>query len=153
LTEHAFKVLPYRGVGSGIPRALEQWPQIELIDDERGNQFSAVIQRPAAEWAASVATGSVTDQVTDPVSDPVTAPVTAPVDQLLLVLRDGPLPPSAIQKALGLKHRPTFRANYLYRALESGLIEMTIPDTPSSRLQKYRLTAKGQALLRAHVKD
>jgi len=68
-------------------------------------------------------------------------------------LADGPLSPSAIQKFLGLKHRPTFRANYLYRALEMGLIEMTIPDTPSSRLQKYRLTEAGQRLLRQMLGD
>lgn len=49
LTEHAFKLLPYRGLGSGIPRALGEWPRIELIDDVTGNQFSAVIARPAAE--------------------------------------------------------------------------------------------------------
>lgn len=37
LTEHAFRVLPYRGLGSGIPRALEEWPRIDLVDDVRGN--------------------------------------------------------------------------------------------------------------------
>ena len=46
LSEHAFRLLPYRGMGSGIPRALEEWPQIELIDDLRGNQFTARVQRP-----------------------------------------------------------------------------------------------------------
>lgn len=45
LTEHALHLLPYRGLGSGIPRVLKVWPQLALVDDVRGNQFSAVIQR------------------------------------------------------------------------------------------------------------
>lgn len=45
LASHAFYLLPYRGLGSGIPRATEVWPTIELIDDRRGNQFKVVIRR------------------------------------------------------------------------------------------------------------
>ncbi len=36
-----------------------------------------------------------------------------------------------------------FRDGYIRPALERGLIEMTIPDRPSSRLQRYRLTELG----------
>ncbi len=31
--------------------------------------------------------------------------------------------------------------------IQSGVLEMTLPDKPNSRLQKYRLTAKGGNLL------
>jgi len=33
--------------------------------------------------------------------------------------------------------------NYIQPAIELRLLEMTIPDKPNSRLQKYRLTKKG----------
>jgi predicted transcriptional regulator len=46
-------------------------------------------------------------------------------------------------KYLKLRHRPTFLYTYIQPALRLGLIEMTIPDKPNSRLQKYRLTEKG----------
>ena len=39
---------------------------------------------------------------------------------------------------LELKHRPTFRDNYLLPALELGYIDMTIPDKPNSSKQKYK---------------
>lgn len=45
--------------------------------------------------------------------------------------------------SLDLKHRPTFRKNYLHPALEAGLIEMTLPKTPNARNQKYRRRSKG----------
>jgi predicted HTH transcriptional regulator len=44
---------------------------------------------------------------------------------------------------------PTQSNNYLHPAMEQGLIEYTLPDKPNSRLQKYRLTPKGQQLLEA----
>jgi hypothetical protein len=37
--------LPYRGLGSDIPRAMAAWPKIELIDDRRGDQFKVIISR------------------------------------------------------------------------------------------------------------
>ncbi|MGQ0524737.1 MAG: Fic family protein, partial [Betaproteobacteria bacterium] len=48
---------------------------------------------------------------------------------------------------LGLRDDEHFRKAYLLPALEAGWVEMTIPDKPNSRLQKYRLTAAGQARL------
>jgi len=142
LSEHAFRLLPYRGMGSGIPRALGEWPQIELISEVSGNQFTARVQRPKAQWEAAG------EQATEQVEAPVTDPVTDPVVRLLQTLTAGPLAPSEIQQRLELKHRPTFRANYLRPALERHWIEPTLPDKPNSRLQQYRLTDKGRSVLK-----
>ena len=38
-------LLPYHGLGSGIKRALEQWPQIEFADDHDGCLFRVTVTR------------------------------------------------------------------------------------------------------------
>lgn len=75
---------------------------------------------------------------------PQVAPqVTPQVGDLLAVIQ-GEMGREALQMALGLSDRKSFRERYLKPALADGLIEMTIPDKPNSRLQKYRLTDKGR---------
>lgn len=51
-----------------------------------------------------------------------------------------------LQWALGLKDDEHFREANLQPALQAGLIDLTIPDKPTSRLQRYRLAEKGRAL-------
>jgi ATP-dependent DNA helicase RecG len=46
LTSYATKVLPYRGLGTGVLRALKEYPDIEFVDDRDGNLFRVVIKRP-----------------------------------------------------------------------------------------------------------
>jgi ATP-dependent DNA helicase RecG len=48
LASFAAKLLPYRGLGSGLLRALRAYPAIELIDDREGNLFKAIVTRAAA---------------------------------------------------------------------------------------------------------
>jgi len=38
-------LLPYRGLGSGIKRALEDWPDIDFTDDREGCLFTATVHR------------------------------------------------------------------------------------------------------------
>lgn len=42
-------VLPYRGLGSGIRRALDAWPEIGFVDDRDGCVFTATVRREARE--------------------------------------------------------------------------------------------------------
>lgn len=44
---------------------------------------------------------------------------------------------SQVMEKLGLKSKETFRKNYMNPALELGLVEMTVPDKPQSRNQRY----------------
>lgn len=52
LASFAAKLLPYRGLGSGLLRVIRAWPQIELIDDRAGNLFKAIVARPNVQRAA-----------------------------------------------------------------------------------------------------
>lgn len=49
-------------------------------------------------------------------------------------------------KLMHLKDRTKFRKKYLYPLLEFGAIQLTVPDKPKSKNQKYRLTEKGLQL-------
>ncbi|WP_303193036.1 HTH domain-containing protein, partial [uncultured Desulfovibrio sp.] len=42
-------LLPYHGLGSGIKRALKDWPDIEFVDDHDGCLFKATVRRKAPE--------------------------------------------------------------------------------------------------------
>ena len=81
---------------------------------------------------------AVTDQVGDQVTDQVA--------RLLAALQDGPKSTAELMAKLGLSHRPTFRNNYIRPAISAGLVEMTRPESPSARNQKYRITARGRGV-------
>ena len=74
----------------------------------------------------------------------MTAQVTA---QVAAFCRE-PQPAKAIMAELGLKHWKTFQANYLAPLMAMGVLERTIPEKPRSRLQRYRTTEQGLAMLK-----
>jgi ATP-dependent DNA helicase RecG len=49
LASFAFDLIPYRGIGSGIIRALQHYPDIEFINEVEIDQFKAIIKRSALE--------------------------------------------------------------------------------------------------------
>lgn len=113
-------------LGSGIPRILDAYnpDSFEFTD----NFLRLVL--PA------------TDLVTDLVTDPVTDLVTDSVKNLITVM-DKEYSITELMHFMKLSHKPNFRRNYLQPAIEQDIIELTIPEKPSSSNQKYRLTPKG----------
>ncbi len=109
------------------------------------------IEFPYAPEHVRPVTAQVAAQVTGQVAGEVTGEVTGEVADLLAVC-EGVMTRQQLQGALALKSEENFRQRYLMPALAAGLIGMTIPDKPTSRLQKYRLTAAGKALLAARSK-
>jgi len=85
--------------------------------------------------------------------DQITGEVAGEVMQLLLVLAKGAIIRADAQAALALKGQANFRKRHLGPALAAGLIEMTVPDKPRSRNQRYRLTALGRKVLAQQNED
>ena len=133
-----------------------------------GGQFVQTLWRPPAEVPAGV-TAPVTAQVTAEVaaqdkqlwdfmlrdisrvfqaaSAQVTAQVTAQVAAQVTLFCREPKSAREIMEHLQLKHWKTFQENYLNPLIQGELLERTIPDKPTSRLQKYHLTEKARSWL------
>jgi hypothetical protein len=105
-----------------------------LATSDKQGQSTAFIEFLLSALLQALQEVPGTDQVSDQVSDQVKT--------LLKCLGNRTLSALECMKKLGLAHRPTFRKNYLQPALDARLIERTLPDTPNSRLQKYRRSTK-----------
>jgi len=67
--------------------------------------------------------------------------------KVLMALLDGALSTSELASEVGISQAKNMRRRYLRLLLDMHLIEYTVSEKPNSRLQKYRLTEKGIALI------
>jgi len=117
-----------------------------------GPVFTAIIPLAVSRETSVTGTG-IGAESSEQVTEHVGEQVTEQVGRVLVVLQKQTLSGSEIMKRLVLAHRPTFLYNYLQPAIQQGWVEMTIPDKPRSRLQKYRLTPQGRKALEAMRKE
>ncbi|MCC5840387.1 MAG: putative DNA binding domain-containing protein [Opitutales bacterium] len=76
-------LLPYHGLGSGIKRALEQWPEIEFFDDHDGCLFRVTVPRKPVEELDLVHADAPEIR-----GAPKNAPINAPVTSLQMQMLD-----------------------------------------------------------------
>src|SRR5690606_41494825 len=82
-----------------------------------------------------------------------TEKVTEQVTRLIQkILPDQLVTTTDMLELLNLRHRPTLLYDYINPSIKLDLLEMTIPEKPNSRNQRYRLTAKGIAYRNNMVK-
>ncbi|MCY4597475.1 MAG: putative DNA binding domain-containing protein [Bryobacterales bacterium] len=142
------------GRSTGIPKILRAMrengspaPVFESDDDRTWFLTRLPIHEQSGPQPRRQVTVQGTGQVAGQDTGQVADPTTDPVGRLLTALT-GEKSRSQLQAALKLTHRDHFTNTYLRPALEAGLIEMTLPDAPTSRNQRYRRTAAGEALVR-----
>lgn len=119
------------------------WIPVEAIIRERQSEYYEALS--ASDKAADATPfiefllRAIFDTLVLIEKDQKPAPAIPPKFQLLLdKLGNETLPAAEIMQRMGLRNRPAFVNSYLHPALEQGLIEMTLPDKPSSKNQQYR---------------
>ena len=152
---------------TGVPkifRAMRQNGSPEPVFESDENRTWFRVRLPVHERALLAATDHDTlhdtvhdkslinkekgqDTIHDTQQDTIhdTIHVTEHVERLITLLTREMNRPQ-LQDILGISNRSHFVAAYLGPALKAGLIEMTLPDKPTSRHQRYRRTARGEAL-------
>ncbi len=119
--------------GVWVTTIRRKTPQVTAQVTPQDNSLSSSVLQDLARVL-----GAATPQVTPQVAVQVTAILKASRDESS---RD------ILQEAAGMRDREHFRKAYMEPLLAADLIQRTIPEKPTSRLQKYRLTEKGRALL------
>ena len=138
------------GRGTGIPKILRAMrangspkPRFET-DDDRTYFIDTFPVHVQAKIKGKQGQARVTGEVTGEVAGEVTGEVLK-----FLAILNSPLTRVEIQKALGLKGQANFRDRYLGPSLVLGVVEMTLPEKPNSRFQRYKITDKGRQLISA----
>ena len=118
---------------------------VESLVRARQGEYYESIRQSSADGESTPFVAFMLDTILAALRSPaVTDQVTDQVARLLAALQDGPKSAAELMAQLGLSHRPTFRNNYIRPAISAGLVEMTLPESPSARNQKYRITARGR---------
>jgi len=126
--------------GTGIPEmfALSAERGLKSPEFEDDNTFKVTLWRPSSD------TDHDADHDTDHDTDHDQKYLRLEdLPSRLVWLLDGELSRENLMQQLELKHRDNFKTNYLDPTMKAGWIEMTLPDKPKSKNQKYRLTTSG----------
>ena len=170
LFNHGINLLPYTGAGSGITRALKFTPDIKFVNNETLNEFMVTVERKNVEDNVEVGDRDIDREDRDKVlnnkglentenskidREDRDADRDNDVEHLHIsyktlegiqknIVQFCSVPRSAreILDHIGYAYNSTNIANQIKPLLELGFIEMTEPDKPNSKNQKYRKTHK-----------
>lgn len=126
-------------LGSGMRKMMKYGKAYGGADPEmiEGDVFRIIVKVP--EFGVT--------EGAHPVRGQVEAQSGAQSALILKALRQKPLSANELVEILELKSKTGAFKRSLQEFIEQSVIEYTIPDKPNSRLQKYRLTAKGQKMV------
>lgn len=120
-------------VAHGVDSSAEDVVQDERVDNQHYTSID----------------NSIFDKIVEDVSK-ICPRYARDVSEMLIAIKKAPTAEADFNDLTGTTdktYRRTYLRNVITPAIEAGLIERTLPDKPTSRYQKYRLTDKGRNLL------
>ena len=125
-------------------RPIFAWLPVETLIRERQDEYYSALREADSLGCADPVTSFLLEAIRDALRD-ISGEAASGIQvastrvrRLLVVLGDDVLTGNELMQRLGLKSRAAFRQNYLMPAIGGNLVEMTIPDKPNSRNQRYR---------------
>ena len=146
--------------GSGLKKILDAYGAAEYNVQHRTPSFASdtffTVVLPSLTYGMTKeqligGVSPVMPSVMTPVATPVASRVDARLSdrqlRILVALSRGEKASSEVVDAVDGIATNNLRRRYMRYLLDIGYVEYTIPGKPNSRLQKYRLTARGRAIL------
>ena len=149
-------LLPYTGAGSGIIRALEDKPDVTFENIPSAHEFVIVIRRKNQEsnqgsnQESSQVNNQESNQGNNQESNQVSNQANNSNHHFTKTQKDiinfCSIPRSAkeIMDRIGISNQSANRRRHIMPLVEMNVLEMTIPDNPNDRNQKYRKRKKGK---------
>jgi predicted HTH transcriptional regulator len=151
LFNNAAFLLPYTGAGSGLKRAMDTGIDVQFNDNEKTKEF--VVTIPRKEHHVNAPSSGETHHENAPSNTEVhheSAPsekkCTIKTHQLTKKQLDivnfcsVPRTSKEIMDRLGLYNQSRNRQRHIQPLIDMGFLEMTVPENPKAKGQKYRKT-------------
>lgn len=139
LFTNANYLLPYTGAGTGIVRAMKEKPDVTFENIEEAHEFVIVIRRRSNQESVQE---SAQESVQDNVQEKQHKIKLTKNQKDIVNFCSVPRSAKEIMERIGLINHSANKKRHIQPLLEMGALEMTNPDNPKDRNQKYRKVIK-----------
>ena len=138
------KTMHYRGLGTGILRAIKEGADMEFVNNESGDSFTVVIHRPSNEVKVQEISVLADKEVFNIIREKCPNLPMEETERAVRLLSFCKEPKGLLEmmEAVHYTSRTSFRRRLLNHLLEAKLLLPEVPDKPNSPRQRYLSVVK-----------